>query len=413
LQLTNYTAILLQYIIRISYRDTLPNYRTTSTIDNLEQDALYNLQEGLKGYTNDHPVQWILMLDETASDERIVCDFKNGKVLLGFCIICLVGKGYDMKVTNLNQIRSMAQDLHDSTCEHLHHASEVLCISIVPLKETQYHTRVVLAIPCCKKKDTSFTKVAIETIRKVWAQHFASRYGPVCCVYTDYDVGRIRIFVALYLSNMIEPTDPLYEWVTSLHMALFDRLFSSTFRASADMKHAGENVPRTYRRDTGFLVGDTPVTPVFLNTLLETVGVNKTTRLRYFKKEDCQNVKTAYEFICTMESKSLAASKSASIGFNDGRRYQDLYLMGLVGKLLFSPTIEHKKSIQEALTGLSTLSHLCLVLYRNGKTKFIPSQLYNAIQLICHEYFVTVKTCQLDPNMKKLYLFQLGTLLLL
>ena len=71
----------------------------------MEADSKHNLSEGLKGYINHGRALVIGMLDETAGEKKIACDYRDGKKMTGFCLVCLEAAGItiDFTVSNTNR----------------------------------------------------------------------------------------------------------------------------------------------------------------------------------------------------------------------------------------------------------------------------------------------------------------------
>ena len=63
---------------------------------------------------------------------------------------------------------------------------------------------------------------------------------------------------------------------------------------------------------------------------------------------------------------------------------QDAVVLGTIGKLLMTHLVDVGSSLFTQLEDASQAAHMLFVLYREHGTKFIPSQLYDDLQVNFH-----------------------------
>lgn len=82
------------------------------------------------------------------------------------------------------------------------------------------------------------------------------------------------------------------------------------------------------------------------------------------------------------------------------------YLLGEIIEPLINLFMDSTIDLNTQLHQLSKLAHLMLIIYRRQRTKFITNALYNDIQSIVQDAFISA--VENNPD-NKLYLYQLGT----
>ena len=175
-----------------------------------------------------------------------------------------------------------------------------------------------------------------------------------------------------------------------------------------DYKHIMKWLRHAHLRPRGVQVGSTQIMPSVLRSQLESVGTSVGCLNNLLNVADKQDITTMFNLM------QLIWTLSPPSPMDNPIHHQDWTALNQHSKLiqwLIHPYINIELTLHEQLKYLSATAHMAYVffMHENARSSYIPSTLYQDIQIMVkNAYFCVAKTKHDNPE-GKFFLILLGT----
>ncbi|KAE9407848.1 hypothetical protein BT96DRAFT_850041, partial [Gymnopus androsaceus JB14] len=346
-------------------------------------------------------IHQVFMLDEIATEQRIRYDDQTNH----FLGVCREHAGnVTLEFNDVDDVEQLYKSLDDGD---VHHATEATigAIGILSGNKRLYNARPILVSGTCKRE----TGLQQAKVIKTGLDALNSLQPRICLrtvsIASDGEAKRGKAFETLTFKHELTPESNIYPLLSPLkYLNLL--VGDDDLTCDKDFRHILKRTRDLLLRARGMNILDVHITPSILKSHLREAGHTDVHIESLFKPSDKQDVPTAYQLLRDLWA--LPSSSSTSPRVQAERK-----AIKLIGTLFYEylvlPYISVELSLSEQLQHLSSAAFLSLVLYRCSGKDFIPTLLYQDIQILIKNALFCVAKGKIDIPNGLFWLALLGT----
>ncbi|KAG6835458.1 hypothetical protein H0H93_001265, partial [Arthromyces matolae] len=346
----------------------------------------------LDNLTQTHRVfHQILMFDELKVEERPRYDLGTNKIV-GICREH--GKNTSLDFDSEKEVELLLAAIEQGE-------ATVGAIGVLSENTRIYSARPILVSGSCKRETGLEHANLIET---ALSASKLTKFRTIS-IASDGESRRGEALIRLTFKHTLASNSPIYNLLASLPLMNLE-VGNDDLTPDKDAKHVFKRLRNLMLREKGVKIEDVHIKPSLISIHLRSNNNSSQRAGSLLNPNDKQDVKLAYELLHEVWSLPPAPSNKAP-GFVNTR--QSLQKLGVLFKYILMPYICVDFSLHEQLVHLSAAAHLVMPLFIEGKTTFMPTQLYVDIMIMIKNVYFCVAKTKVDNPDGCLWIVQLGT----